>query len=90
MFLFPKDIDNFYFIVYNNYRKKEREVNKMFVQVVENNTNKILAQVNTNNWAKAQIHYIEGYRRTFTNARVEWYYGENACGTPEATYKTFH
>ena len=62
----------------------------MFVQVVDNNTNKVLAKANTNDWAKMMVHYIDGYRRQFTNATIEWYYGETAEGKPTTTYKTFH
>jgi len=62
----------------------------MLIRVVDNNTNKVLAQANTNNWAQAMVHFIDGYRRQYTNATVEWYYGETAEGKPTTTYKTFH
>ena len=61
----------------------------MFVQVVDNNTNKVLAKVNTNNWATMMVQYIEVFRKEYTNATVEWYYGETPNGTPK-TFKTFN
>lgn len=61
----------------------------MLIRVVDNNTNKVLAQAKTNDWAKTFITYIDGYRRQYTNATIEWYYGNTAEGTPK-TFKTFN
>lgn len=63
----------------------------MLIRVVDNNTNTVLNQVNTNDWAQAMVHYIDGFRRQYTNAKVEWYYSETAEGhKPTSTFKTFH
>lgn len=63
----------------------------MLIRVVDNNTNTVLNQANTNNWAQAMVHYIDGFRRQYNNATVEWYYTETAEGhKPTSTFKTFH
>lgn len=63
----------------------------MLIRVVDNNTNTVLNQTNTNDWAQAMVHYIDGFRRKYNNAKVEWYYSETAEGhKPVSTYKTFH
>lgn len=63
----------------------------MLIRVVDNNTKEVLAQANTNKFAEAMVHYIDGYRRKYTDAKVEWYYSETAEGNkPVSTYKTFH
>ena len=63
----------------------------MLIRVIDNNTKTVLNQANTNDWAKAMITYIDGFRRNYTNATVEWFYSEVAEGNkPTSTYKTFH
>lgn len=63
----------------------------MLIRVVDNNTNTVLNQANTNNWAKAMVTYIDGFRRKYTNATVEWFYSEVAEGhKPVSTFRTFH
>ena len=62
----------------------------MVIRVVDNNTKTVLAQANTNDFAQAMVHFIDGYRRKYDNAKVEWYYGNTAEGKPVSVYPTFH
>lgn len=62
----------------------------MTIAVRNRNTNKIVTKVNTNDWAKMFVNYIDGYRREYTNAVVEVYYTEEVKGNPVSKYNTFH
>ena len=62
----------------------------MTVAVRDKNTNEIITKVNTNDWAKMFVNYIDGYRREYTNAIVEVYYTEEVKGNPVSKYNTFH
>ena len=62
----------------------------MTVAVRNKNTNEIITKVNTNDWAKMFVNYIDGYRREYTNAVVEVYYTEKVTGNPVSKYNTFH
>lgn len=62
----------------------------MTVAVRDRNTNEIVTKVNTNDWAKMFVNYIDGYRREYTNAVVEVYYTEEVKGNPVSKYNTFH
>ena len=62
----------------------------MTIAVRNRNTNEIITKVNTNDWAKMFINYIDGYRREYTNAVVEVYYTEEVKGNPVSTYNTFN
>ena len=61
----------------------------MTITVRDKNTNKIIAQANTNDWAEMYIRYIDQYRRNYTNATVEVYYSNNIDGNPVSKYNTF-
>ena len=61
----------------------------MTIAVRDKNTNKIIAQANTNDWAEMYIRYIDQYRRNYTNATVEVYYSNNIDGNPVSKYNTF-
>ena len=61
----------------------------MTVQVRDNNTNTIITKVNTNDWAKMFVTYIDSFRREYTNATIEVFYGE-PNNKPVSTYRTFH
>ena len=61
----------------------------MTVQVREKNTNKVVATTTTNDWAQMFVGVIDVYRREYTNATVEVFYGK-ANGTPVSTYPTYH
>lgn len=62
----------------------------MTIAVRNRNTNEVITKVNTNDWAKMFVNYIDGYRREYTNAVVEVYYTEEVKGNPVSTYSTFH
>ena len=62
----------------------------MTIAVRNKNTNEVITKVNTNDWAKMFVTYIDGYRRKYTNAIVEVYYTEEVKGKPVSTYNTFH
>lgn len=62
----------------------------MTIAVRNKNTNEIITKVNTNDWAKMFVTYIDGYRREYTNAVVEVYYAEEVKGNPVSKYNTFH
>lgn len=62
----------------------------MTIAVRDRNTNEIITKVNTNDWAKMFVNYIDGYRKEYTNATVEVYYTEEAKGNPVSKYNTFH
>ena len=62
----------------------------MTIAVRDKNTNKIITKANTNDWSKMYVVYIDGYRREYTNATIEVYYGENINGNPTSKYNTFH
>lgn len=62
----------------------------MTIAVRNRNTNEIITKVNTNDWAKMFVSYIDGYRREYTNAVVEVYYTEEVKGNPVSTYNTFN
>ena len=62
----------------------------MTIAVRNKNTNEVITKVNTNDWAKMFVTYIDGYRRKYTNAVVEVYYTEEVKGKPVSTYNTFH
>lgn len=62
----------------------------MTIAVRNKNTNEIITKVNTNDWAKMFVNYIDGYRREYTNAVVEVYYTEEVKGNPVSKYNTFH
>lgn len=62
----------------------------MTIAVRNRNTNEVITKVNTNDWAKMFVNYIDGYRREYTNAVVEVYYTEEVKGNPVSTYNTFH
>lgn len=62
----------------------------MTIAVRNRNTNEIITKVNTNDWAKMFVSYIDSYRREYTNAVVEVYYTEEVKGNPVSTYSTFH
>jgi hypothetical protein len=62
----------------------------MTIAVRNRNTNEIVTKVNTNDWAKMFVNYIDGYRREYTNAVVEVYYTEEVKGNPVSKYNTFH
>lgn len=61
----------------------------MFVQAIDNKTNKVLETVKTNDWAKMYTKYIDGFRKKYTDATIEVFYGEPK-GKPTTTCKTFH
>lgn len=61
----------------------------MTIQVRDNKTNTIIKQNKTNDWSHMYVKYINGYRREYTNATIEVFYGEPK-GNPTTTYKTFH
>ena len=62
----------------------------MTIAVRNKNTNEILTKVNTNDWAKMFVTYIDDYRREYTNAVVEVYYTEEVKGNPVSKFNTFH
>lgn len=62
----------------------------MTIAVRNRNTNEIITKVNTNDWAKMFINYVDNYRREYTNATVEVYYTEEVKGNPVSKYNTFH
>lgn len=62
----------------------------MTIAVRNRNTNEVITKVNTNDWAKMFVNYIDGYRREYTNAVVEVYYTEEVKGNPVSTYNTFN
>lgn len=62
----------------------------MTIAVRNKNTNEIIAKVNTNDWAKMFVTYIDDYRREYTNAVVEVYYTEEVKGNPVSKFNTFH
>ena len=62
----------------------------MTIAVRNRNTNEVITKVNTNDWAKMFVNYIDDYRREYTNAVVEVYYTEEVKGNPVSTYSTFH
>ena len=62
----------------------------MTIAVRNKNTNEVITKVNTNDWTKMFVTYIDGYRRKYTNAVVEVYYTEEVKGKPISTYNTFH
>ena len=62
----------------------------MTIAVRNRNTNEVITKVNTNDWAKMFVNYIDGYRREYTNAVVEVYYTEEVKGNPVSTYSTFN
>ena len=62
----------------------------MTIAVRNKNTNEVITKVNTSDWAKMFVTYIDGYRRKYTNAVVEVYYTEEVKGKPVSTYNTFH
>lgn len=62
----------------------------MTIAVRNRNTNEIITKVNTNDWAKMFVNYIDGYRREYTNAVVEVYYTEEVKGNPVSKFNTFH
>ena len=62
----------------------------MTIAVRNRNTNEVITKVNTNDWAKMFVNYIDGYRREYTNAVVEVYYTEEVKGNPVSTYNTFY
>ena len=61
----------------------------MTVQVRDNKTNNIITTTTTNDWAKMFVNVIDGFRREYTNAKVEVFYGQ-PNGTPVSTYPTYH
>ena len=62
----------------------------MTIAVRNRNTNEVITKVNTNDWAKMFVNYIDSYRREYTNAVVEVYYTEEVKGNPVSKYNTFH
>ena len=62
----------------------------MTIAVRNRNTNEIITKVNTNDWAKMFVNYVDNYRREYTNATVEVYYTEEVKGNPVSKYNTFH
>ena len=62
----------------------------MTIAVRNKNTNEIITKVNTNDWAKMFVTYVDGYRREYTNAVVEIYYTEEIKGNPVSKFNTFH
>lgn len=62
----------------------------MTIAVRNKNTNEIITKVNTNDWAKMFVTYVDGYRREYTNAVVEVYYTEEVKGNPVSKFNTFH
>ena len=62
----------------------------MTIAVRNRNTNEVITKVNTNDWAKMFVSYIDGYRREYTNAVVEVYYTEEVKGNPVSKFNTFH
>ena len=62
----------------------------MTIAVRDKNTNKIIAQANTNDWAKMYVVYISGYRRQYNNATIEVYYSNDINGNPVSKYNSFH
>ena len=62
----------------------------MTIAVRNRNTNEVITKVNTNDWAKMFVNYIDGYRRKYTNAVVEVYYTEEVKGNPVSIYNTFN
>lgn len=62
----------------------------MTIAVRNRNTNEVITKVNTNDWAKMFVNYIDGYRREYTNAVVEVYYTEEVKGNPVSKYNAFH
>ena len=62
----------------------------MTIAVRNKNTNEIITKVNTNDWAKMFVTYIDDYRREYTNAVVEVYYTEEVKGNPVSKFNTFH
>ena len=62
----------------------------MTIAVRNRNTNEIITKVNTNDWAKMFVTYIDDYRREYTNAVVEVYYTEEVKGNPVSKFNTFH
>ena len=61
----------------------------MTVQVRTKDTNKVITTKTTNNWAEMFVQVIDVFRREYTNATIEVYYGK-ANGTPNSTYSTYH
>ena len=61
----------------------------MTIAVRDKNTNKIIAQANTNDWAEMYVTYISDYRRKYNNAVVEIYYTKEIKGNPVSKYNTF-
>lgn len=61
----------------------------MTIVVRDKNTNKIIAQANTNDWAEMYVRYIDQYRRKYNNAVVEVYYTKEIKGNPVSKYNTF-
>ena len=62
----------------------------MTIAVRNKNTNEVITKVNTNDWAKMFVNYIDDYRREYTNAVVEVYYTEEVKGNPVSKFNTFH
>ena len=62
----------------------------MTIAVRNRNTNEVITKVNTNDWAKMFVTYVDGYRREYTNAVVEVYYTEEVKGNPVSKFNTFH
>ena len=62
----------------------------MTIAVRNKNTNEIITKVNTNDWAKMFVTYVDDYRREYTNAVVEVYYTEEVKGNPVSKFNTFH
>lgn len=62
----------------------------MTIAVRNRNTNEVITKVNTNDWAKMFVTYIDDYRREYTNAVVEVYYTEEVKGNPVSKFNTFH
>lgn len=62
----------------------------MTIAVRNRNTNEVITKVNTNDWAKMFVNYIDDYRREYTNAVVEVYYTEEVKGNPVSKFNTFH
>lgn len=62
----------------------------MTIAVRDKNTNKVITKANTNDWSQMYVTYIDEYRRKYTNATIEVYYGKDISGKPTSKYNTFH
>ena len=61
----------------------------MTIQVRDRKTNNIMAVEKTNDFAKMFVCIIDDFRRNYTNAVVEVFYGE-PNNNPVSTFPTFH